>query len=177
MSKYKVGDCFVVQISDAIDEKSQEAYYVKTKNGLSHGVSIGFLDNLPRLTDESSYNKGMEDAFELMKRICNMEVKEFDDIFGEMMFSELFDYDNIGKIKDKVEKYDEMAKIKVGVVVKEGAGMKGVITKLYKTSVSILWENGELSYRTMDYARDNLIKTGAHIPIQALLDQMAAKDD
>lgn len=175
MSKYKVGDKFVFEITD-IHVGNKFPYDVGCKKT---GITVDdkFLSQIPRFDNESSYNKGMEDAFALMKRICNMEVKEFDEIFGEMMFSELFDYDNIGKIKDKVEKHDEMMKITVGTVVKEGGGMKGVITKVSKTSVSILWANGDLSYRTMDYARDNLIKTGSHIPIQALLDQMAAKDD
>lgn len=88
MSKYKAEDKFVMEIAEVQQHKADNGsefplYRIKGFSALTfNDYGLDLMGQLVQGVDTFAHKKGMEDAFALMKRIANMSMKEFDDIFG-----------------------------------------------------------------------------------------------
>ena len=143
---------------------------VKQKNNdaLSHAEYL--------LKREDEYNRGLNDAWELAKKIVlsesdgGMSVKDFYSIFDKTMGDE----DVLKKFTPqealaKLESYEQSKKeIKVGDVVFNDDTMEtGVVTLYENGDAFMLYNDGSCGK-----ARGNLTKTGKHIDISALLEEI-----
>lgn len=86
---------------------------------------------------EKAYRKGLEDAWNCAKRVCNMNYSELNDAgfveltSGDLVFDRLSALSTLIQLNDYDEKKKHPDPIKVGDEVKvEGYG-KGVVTKCY----------------------------------------------
>lgn len=167
-------------VADAITENEELAKkirlfdfepYIKTAD------LIEFIDNLPTANVDKdvraeAYNKGLEDIWKLLDKTESMSDDEYYDCFGESV------YDGITKLTPqealaKLEAYEkEQAEIKVGDVVKcEILRNEAVVTRLDTRNdgyITVIFEDGSGGV----VRKDEYKKTGKHIDIQSLLEQI-----
>ena len=172
MSKYKKGDKFIIEL----DEQMGNLWRVK---GFSTLVFDDFgLDRLGQLVhgvDQFSYNKGADDAWELVKKLFDME--------RESAVADAFNYEftnthgvlgwlSYKAAAEKVEAWEkEKSEIRVGDVVLTDEGYIGVVTYMrdnYANYVDGIRSNGV----AFSSRKSDCTKTGRHIDIEAVLDQI-----
>ena len=163
-TKYKSGDRFLLKIEDVV--KSNNTTLYQTNMGYCSFASE--LDKLPAIIDgfeETSYNTGAQDAWEVAGLIGKMpnkggfDVDELNRVFGTRCMTDIFKM-YYKEVKDKIESYEESRrKIVRGdeVKFKFGSGKCGVVTKVYPDGddCCVLWEDGSYS----DCITNNIIKT------------------
>ena len=79
---------------------------------------LDMLTNAPTVTADD-YNKGLEDAWELAKKLYEMKSKEFDEAFGNVHYADVFYYYTPQETLAKLEAYEKEKELKVGDVVEE----------------------------------------------------------
>lgn len=191
--KYKVGDKFVIEISekytndaDAFVIENEILYRVKGFKSLvfdSYGLDklqkYGEIkETLELLTEakQDDYNKGLNDAWELAKKIFALKGKEFDDVFGYVEFSDVFHYNTPQQALAKLEAYEKgQEEIKVGDVVyaDDEPDSFGVVTYMDSERLYITWDDGS-SGKEFDWS--DIHKTGRHIDIEHLLEQIRGNE-
>lgn len=132
------------------------------------------------------YNKGLEDAWELAKKVA-LDKTDYTDgytstelktIFNKISLQGVFREYSVQEALAKLEAYEkEQAEIKVGDVVciedspfEEDNDVYGVVTGIYNDNhYEILVNNGDGISRSKGVLR----KTGKHIDIQSVLEQIA----
>ncbi len=145
---------------------------VKQKNNdaLSHAEYL--------LKKEDEYNRGLNDAWELAKKIT---LTVGDGGIGENKLKELFDYSSIKRASywifkeftpqealAKLEAYEKEQEIKVGDIVFNDSTMEeGVVTYIKDGEVFMLYNDGSCGNTD-----GTLTKTGKHIDISALLEKI-----
>lgn len=149
MSKYNVGDKFVIEITKVHPTEVGRTQYYTTNNGLF--LSEAFFDktecykmaltdaiSVARVIDDDAdeadwwsdgYNAGMNDAWEAARKIiCNeidggLSTREMIKIFGSVSASAALKNNTVSEAIAKIREFDEEkaenAKIKVGDVVVE----------------------------------------------------------
>ena len=127
--------------------------------------------------EEKSYEDGLNEAWELVKRLFSrMKQKELDEIFGDD-----FTFDKIMGLSPreaaaKVKAWEDGKEICVGDVVKTNDGRNGVATGIYRDHEGkvavVLGEDGSL----FSYYCRSLKKTGRTIDIPALLAEIRGED-
>ena len=110
-----------------------------------------------------------EEAWELARKMVHMTDSDFDDCFGEVHREDAFFTHYPQGARDKIRAWEENA-IKVGDVVKhEDEKMIGVVMDCESDEyVFLLTDNGCIE----EWKRKLLTKTGKHIDIQSILDQI-----
>ena len=194
MSKYKVGDKFVVEIKEVLNDElpydTENLYRIdgfKTLVFDDYGLDKlqkydKYAENLERNHEvlkifEEKYNKGLNDAWELARKLVlsvsdgGISIKDFEIIFGAGL-----DYKDILKIMTpqealaKIEAYEKSQQIQVGDVV--------VNINQVKLLVTATLDNGhfeginEYGSAYTFRADDSWKKTGRHIDIEHLLEQI-----
>lgn len=160
--KYKVGDKFILEIQGLRNEEYHE-YPYETEIDYN---SEGELDKLPMLVngvDTYSYNKGAEDAWELMKRINEPrtmpENLEMFRALGVSEFCQVFELLTPQEAKTKFDAWKKANKeIKVGDVVnmKNNRNYSGIVFAISGEWCSLAWSDGYCG----SYLATDLIKTG-----------------
>ena len=160
--KYKVGDKFILEIQGLRNEEYHE-YPYETEIDYN---SEGELDKLPMLVngvDTYSYNKGAEDAWELMKRINEprtmTENLEMFRALGVSEFCQVFELLTPQEAKTKFDAWKKANKeIKVGDVVnmKNNRNYSGIVFAISGEWCSLAWSDGYCG----SYLATDLIKTG-----------------
>lgn len=93
MSKYKPGDKFVIEIEDVYEQGNPTLYRIKGFNSLVFDARG--LNKVPQLIDginPRSYDKGMEDAWELCRKIGSPKtVSDTNRMFAFMKVGEFYD--------------------------------------------------------------------------------------
>ena len=171
---YSVGDKFVLEIKEIDDFKN---HIVLEKIA----VDIGMLDQLERLDSDyinehygelqdESYNKGLEDAWELARKIYLLDDRK--PIFGKQEYLE----DIMGNFTPqealaKLEAYENsQIEIKVGDVVVH-LDTKGVVLDFVDSTddeMIVLNENGCVE----EWKHSQFKKTGKYIDIHSVLQQI-----
>jgi hypothetical protein len=127
---------------------------------------------------DMAYEKGMNDAWELAKQILYGIDKQLIEIFDKKVEPRFFDLTHKRDIinchtpqeaKAKMEKWRESKKIEVGDVVELTVGTKCVVTAIRNDIADGFTEVG---YSFYDLPLDELKKTGKHIDIKAILEQI-----
>ena len=182
MNKYKVGDKIVLTVSD-VNEKAYYSYYVFNNNDLIlwEPSTDKYAEPLSAYTEpleakirrqiEQAFDRGCNAAWELVRKIFDMETNDIEDIFIKE------DAWNLGTVLNnytyqeaaaKVEAWErQKEEIKVGDVVSRG-GIYGVVK-----SVSDDWLNGiTASGISFQWLKRKCTKTGRHIDIDSFLKQI-----
>ena len=128
---------------------------------------------------ENAYNKGLNDAWELAKKIAYINsTSERNKIFGYETLSMIVDKYTPQEAIAKLKEYEDAQKIEVGDVVfcwaltefddRENKENYGVVTGIYNDHYEILMKNGD----TTGFKLKECEKTGKHIDIKAILEQI-----
>ena len=129
------------------------------------------------LINKDSYDEGMEDAWETVKKICLYpDINTLIDIFGRWQIDLILSEYSAKEAKEKIDNYiKEKSEFRVGDEVKHKLdGFKGVVVEVIngnnnETFLRILF-NGMY---TGTYTNDKLIKTGRHFDeVETLLDKL-----
>ena len=169
MSKYKKGDKFIIELGEQVGD----LWRIKGFNALVFDdFELDRLGQLVHGVDQFSYNKGADDAWELVKKLFNME--------RESAIADAFNYEFTNthgvlgwlsyKAAAKVEAWEkEKSEIRVGDVVKLICnGRCGVVTKFTEN-----FYYGFTSDSTpFQWLKIDCTKTGRHIDIEAVLAQI-----
>ena len=198
MSEYKAGDKFVIEIEEIYNgnlckhERHMHLYRIKgfnslvfDENGLEKLTPYDEIKHKMELIDElkrDEYNRGLNDAWELAKKIVlseidgGMSAKEFYNIFDKNMADE----DVLKKFTPqealaKLEAYEKSKKeveekFKVGDIVTFEDGTKGMVMDIDAVdNFAIFTDNGCIEAWI---GQERVTKTGKHIDISALLEEI-----
>lgn len=128
-----------------------------------------------RSTLERYYEKGLNDGrnevWELARKIYEMKSKEFDEVFRAVHYVDVFYHFTPQEALAKFEAYEkEQNEIKKSDEVQTLDGShKGVVTLVRnRGDFFVLWDNGTADI----YKAHEVKKTGKHIDIQSLLEQI-----
>ena len=173
MSKYNKGDKFIIEL----DEHVGDLWKIKGFNALVFDdFGLDRLGQLVQGVDKFSYNKGAEDAWGLAQRImeepCNggLTAENMHSIFGHFSCEYAIRRHSYAEAAAKVEAWEkEKSEIRVGDVVKLICnGRCGVVTKFTES-----FYYGFTSDSTpFQWLKIDCTKTGRHIDIEAVLDQI-----
>lgn len=170
MSKYKVGDKVLVEgVLKRIDENCDYPYQVR----IADVHKIYFSED--ELKDASkTYEDGLNDAWELAKKLYNLDCNTLEDIYGvDGGFYGLMKKYTAQEALAKIEAYEESKAIKVGDVVVADDGVKCVaIDFTSDDDVIVLNENGCAEAHLKSVFK----KTGRHIDIEHLLEQIRGNE-
>lgn len=129
-----------------------------------------------------AYNKGLEDAWELARKICgatngqfdNYDTKELGAIFGKCGGSYIINENTYQEALAKIEAYEkEQAKIKVGDVVKDGKKYY-LVTKKYNNTFEGMSSEGYLFCGLSVHCCE---KTDRHIDLTDIFKQIGGADE
>ena len=139
---------------------------VKKKGSVTMGIDVNFYAAVKK----TSYNKGLYDAWELAKKVFSLNRTERKKAFGCEEIRTVVDGFDIKEALDFMEAYEkEQAAIKVGDIVHNDDTMsEGIVTYIDDDEVYMLYKDG-----SSGVAEGCLTKTGKHIEIQKILEQIA----
>ena len=171
---YSVGDKFVIEIKE-IDEYKCHKDYKVLENWY---VSTDELDKLERLDSDyvnehygelqdEAYDKGLEDAWKLARKIFTFNDNKIEQIFCCVNKRSVIDDLTPQEALAKFEVYEKANEIKVGDVV-VAVSIESVVTKVGEDFVHTIDKNGSSG----KYAKFVCKKTGKHIDIQSVLEQI-----
>ena len=210
MNKYKVGDKIVLTVSD-VNEKAYYSYYVFNNNDLilwepSTGKYAEPLSTytepleaeITRLLAENKELKedfekskrvnlnmgrrvGQNEAWELVRKIFDMETNDIEDIFIEE------DAWNLGTVLNnytyqeaaaKVAEWEKIKEIKVGDILEDrDEGNKVIVTSLKGRVICLLWDDGRIGTTYVELAKGIFRNTGRHIDIDSFLKQIGEEQE
>ena len=186
--KYKVGDEFIVKIKEVMDSDNGTLYrsnfntLVFDEYGLDKLQKYDEVKERLELIDELKLverNKGMMDAWELVKKLADMPFQERADIFGYccngITVTDVLRDFTPQQALAKIEAYEESKAIKVGDVVyaDDEPDSFGVVTWKYNNGVYVMWDDGSCGDETNI---DELHKTGRTVDISHLLEQIRGNE-
>ena len=168
MSKFKVGDKVYLEGKISEYDESDNTYYVEYCNYYKNTrMTYWVKDDVLHSADES-YDKGLNDGWELAKRITLMKAdggyscEELENIFGyrnpEFIFKAFTSRVALAKVKAYEEERNE---IKVGDVVRLKDGyIEGIVTRINETCIYRLFKDGSSNRTSVEEAKENLVKIG-----------------
>jgi len=121
------------------------------------------MDDQGRITvmkelDHSGYQKGLEDAWKVAKRIFvpiddgGLSNEELEEIFGMYSAARIFNNFTVTEAMEKLRAYEE-GRFRVGDIVAGVTHHRGVVVKVNESGCNVLWENGDTgfhSHRNLD---------------------------
>lgn len=129
------------------------------------------------------YEQGLNDAWELVKKIVlkaekgGLNYNDFKNIFGVGDYVSVLEEFTPQEALEKMKAYEE-AQIKVGDIVfcfadcdenwRENKEHYGVLLEIVNDIYTVLMKNGDVS----EFSKNSLEKTGKHIDIQSILEQI-----
>jgi hypothetical protein len=168
MSKFNVGDKVYLEGKISEYDASDNTYCVEYSS-CRKGTRLTFWikDDVLHTTDES-YNKGLNDAWKLAKKIAVLEddggysCEELKNIFGHVATASVLKVFTPQEALAKVKAYEERNEIKVGDVVRsKGCSVEGIVTKVYEIKIYRLFKDGSCDSISTK-AKEDLVKTGKH---------------
>ena len=181
MSKYKVGDAFVIKVGHGtVDPLYGARYFIKGFNTLV--FDDGGLDRLERYDADAKanadynagYEDGLKDAWECARKAAMYDVNIYE-VFGTTILKRVWDM-NPSEAVAKLKEYEaKQSEIKVGDEVTGAEGGKGIITHIREDKMYILWEDGSAG-EFID-AEKWFKKTGRHYDIDSIFEQLKGTDD
>lgn len=122
---------------------------------------------------EKAYNKGLNDAWELARKIFTTDCATLQKVFGHSDEGQIIMTNEPQEALAKLEAYEkEQNEIKVGDIVYNDDTMEeGVVTHIDNDEVFMLYDDGSCGN-----TYGNLTKTGKHIDIQSVLEQIGGSD-
>ena len=178
MSEFKVGDKVYLKGEISDYDARDNTYCVKYYNycGLSE-ITYWVNDDVLHTPDEL-YNKGLNDAWELAKKIVEdsdkggYTVEELAKIFGTGLPHRVFATFTSQEAFAKAKEYEERNEIRVGDEIKLESGRLGIVTYADETSASALLKDG----RSVAFCVEFCSKTGKHYDIESILNGLRGGD-
>lgn len=185
MSKYNVGDKFTIEIKELINGSNDKMLYKSDCYSIIFGEEQ--LDKLQKYNGSTIsedtlemermkvLNDGRNEVWELAKKLWHNDARTNDDIYGIEYFIDIANEYTPQEALAKLEAYEKeqekvRQKIMVGDIVTLEDGIKGVVMDEDGVdNVAIFTENGCIeAWMNKKY----ITKTGKHIDIQSLLEQI-----
>ena len=177
MSKYKVGDKVVMEITDKVEVMEEPNYILSDATVVNQGYIDKAAEPLSTYIEQARA-EGQNEAWELARKITCQPINGG---FNRSEFEKIFDYGYISDIFEKY-KYTEAAakvaewekakeEIKVGDILEDiyDSNVKCVATNLYTNNMAYLvFYDGTAGMNELD----NFKKTGRHIDIDGFLRQI-----
>ena len=168
MSDFKAGDKVYLECEVLEKDMSDNTYELIYKNWHGDEFPTDFVRNDVLHPTDESYNEGLNDAWELAKKIAlpshmaGYTTDELKNIFGKNTFiSAMSDFTSQEALA-KVKEYEERNKINVGDVVRlKGSCVKGLVTRVTKTNIYRLFRDGSSTKETYGVV-EGFVKTGEH---------------
>ena len=178
MSKYKVGDKFLVELVIDDYDSHLETYWVTDKRGredFGYWFDEYEIDRMNVASmEQKSYEKGLQDAWVVLKKTDEMSDEEYVECFGGNVSLEGLTSLTPQEALAKLEAYEkEQEEIKVGDVVQAYNAREYVVIATSEEMPN----NQPLLRNLYDNSvcfgtNEDLKKTGKHIDIQGLLSQI-----
>lgn len=166
MSEYKIGDKVYLEC-EVSDEDKDNTYELKYRNWHGDEELTNFVTVDVLHAPDELYNKGLNDAWELVKKIVESPNKggykadELAEIFG-ISDKPVLDAYTPQEALAKVKAYEEHNEIKVGDVVRsKGCNVEGIITKISEIKIYRLFKDGSCDSISTK-VKEGLEKTGRH---------------
>lgn len=167
MSDFNVGDKVYLECKVTDIDRSDNTYRLAFEDFTDEESTIGWVDKEVLHPVNESYNRGLNDAWELAKKIVlpdhlgGYTVDELKDIFGKNTFAPLMNtftpQEALAKVKAYEEEQDE---IKVGDVIKlRNWYTESIVTRVDGDIIYQLFTDGSCGIYTN---KEDLEKTGRH---------------
>ena len=125
---------------------------------------------------EQARAEGQNEAWELVRKIFDMETNDIEDIFIKE------DAWNLGTVLNnytyqeaaaKVAEWEKIKEIKVGDILEDrDEGNKVIVTSLKGRVICLLWDDGRIGTTYVELAKGIFRNTGRHIDIDSFLKQI-----
>ena len=216
MSKYKVGDKVVMEITDKISVMGEPWYVLSEATSIfeTHldkaAEPLGTYtepleakikrqaEEITRLLAENKELKedfekskrvnlnmgriaGQNEAWELVRKIFDMETNDIEDIFIKE------DAWNLGTVLNNYTYQEAAAKvaewekakeeIKVGDIFQDNDGNNAIVTSIKGNTVYYMWDDGDTRSGFAEDVKKHFTKTGRHIDIDSFLKQIGGEND
>ena len=122
---------------------------------------------------------GQNEAWELVRKIFDMETNDIEDIFIKE------DAWNLGTVLNnytyqeaaaKVAEWEKIKEIKVGDILEDrDEGNKVIVTSLKGRVICLLWDDGRIGTTYVELAKGIFRNTGRHIDIDSFLKQIGGE--
>jgi hypothetical protein len=186
MSKYKVGDKVLMKmVVDEIRNNYCAPIWVSLeREDTADGMWLKEeqIDKYAYKGATKTYEDGLNDAWELARKICgqlenenNYTIQELKKIFGHSYCGIVMNEHTYQQALAKIEAYEESKAIKVGDVVKTIQAEKQyefVVTALNGMGVQGIGSKGDIFM----LSQKEVEKTGRHIDIEHLLEQIRGNE-
>ena len=172
----EIKDCNKVGYENCIDCWNREMSNTELENVKEAFSEIGKAiskasEDVYKEDMHTAYNKGLNDARELIQKIGNLTHDKIMDVYGYCSLRVIFEQNTMQEALEKLKAYEEERKLQVGdeAYYCNEPSYKGVITRIDGTRVYILWCDG-IVHSERNY--DEIRKTGKHIEISSILEQI-----
>ena len=125
---------------------------------------------------EQARAEGQNEAWELVRKIFDMETNDIEDIFIKE------DAWNLGTVLNnytyqeaaaKVAEWEKIKEIKVGDILEDrDEGNKVIVTSLKGRVICLLWDDGRIGTTYVELAKGIFRNTGRHIDVDSFLKQI-----
>lgn len=180
MSKYNVGDKFIIEIiKDDIAKLDTTEYCItnvgrvleeRELNELQKYNGSTISEDTLEMVRMKALNDGRNEVWELAKKLYEMKIEQLQEVFGAFETElEVMNYLAPQEALAKLEAYEkEQNEIKVGDVVYDLDGNKKVVLFIDFTNKAYIYGR----YGITQIKKEHLTKTGKHIDIQSVLQQI-----
>ena len=130
---------------------------------------------------EQAFDRGCNAAWELVRKIFDMETNDIEDIFIKE------DAWNLGTVLNnytyqeaaaKVAEWEKIKEIKVGDILEDrDEGNKVIVTSLKGRVICLLWDDGRIGTTYVELAKGIFRNTGRHIDIDSFLKQIGGEQE
>lgn len=181
MSKYKVGDKVVMEITDKVEVMEEPNYILSDATVVNQGYIDKAAEPLSTYIEQARA-EGAETAWELARKIvlggkdcysCEDLKKIFDYGYSQAVMRHYTYPEAAAKVVEWEKAKDE---IKVGDVLEDMASskIKCVVTNIYPSNMAYLvFSDGSAGIHELE----NMKKTGRHIDIDSFLKQIGGEND
>lgn len=184
MSKYKAGEKFVIEIEKPIEFLDGGVMY--EFKGITSWLRESDVDTLGQLVngvDQYSRMKGQQEAWELAQQIASGDVpgcynpSDFYEIFNTYSVADAQTKYTYAEAAAKVEAWNN--NVRVGDVVKAGElQVEMVVIAVYENNTIWTYDLKPGSVAPLQkFTHTILVKTGRHIDIEAVLDQIGEENE
>ena len=177
MSKYKVGDKVLIKATITEDE-----YGLKYPFDVTVGNHSRFNISEDDIASKT-YEDGLNDAWELARKICGMTRQAWYEIFKieDAYLADILDDNTPQEALAKIEAYEESKAIKVGDVVRSTSNPDNEYLVITNEDDESVYEYGVINLTSMIIDRitgslSHFEKTGRHIDIQHILEQIRGNE-
>jgi len=177
MSKYKVGDKVFLEGEVTKIEKDNIPY----PYGIRIAKNVEFMFCEEEMISKT-YEDGLNDAWELARKIENkLDIPTAREIFDAYRIADILDNFTPQETLAKIEAYEESKAIKVGDVVRFKDSKTEVLITSVKEELNGIHiqtdEYGKIGDVHSCICRKDVEKTGKHLDIEHLLEQIRGNDD